>query len=206
MSLALASAVAFAVVAVVVGSGALYSLDQDIVHWVAGQRRPWLDKVMLQVTTLGDGIVVTMIALVASAFLWLTRHRWSAGMILMAVPGGQVVNNGLKLLFRRDRPDFVERIDAVATLSFPSGHAMSAVIAYGALAYVLARFEPTTTMRRATWAFAVLLILLIGASRTYLGVHYPSDVIAGYIAGVTWLALVAAIMDPDRRSLPASQD
>lgn len=189
--LALAATAAFALLAIIVQSGGLYAVDRGVVLWAADHRTPWVDEFMVQVTTLGDGVVVVMLALVAALFLWPGTHRNYAILLLVAVPGGQVVNNVLKLLFGRERPD-VATLHAVFTTSFPSGHAMAAVVAYGALAFVLARLEPAPPLRRATWTAAVLLILLIGASRTYLGVHYPSDVLAGYAAGLAWLALSAA--------------
>jgi undecaprenyl-diphosphatase len=192
----------FALLAAAVGSGITRHLDERVLFWLADRRVHWLDEAMSHVTTLGDGIVVTMLVFVVSVFLWLTWHRWSVYLLLVGVLGGQVVNNILKLVFNRARPEVMEWAAEVRTLSFPSGHAMSAIMAYGTVAYLVGRLEPTPRMRRATWAMAAAIILGIGFSRIYLGVHYPSDVLGGFIAGLAWLAFVAASMQAVRHFAP----
>jgi undecaprenyl-diphosphatase len=184
-------AAAFAALAGAVSIGFLRSIDERVLVWLYGLRSPFLDDVMTRLTTLGDSTVMIMIVLVSSTFLWLMHHRWSAYLLLAGVIGGLVVNNVLKLVFARPRPDIVDWGTHVSSASFPSGHAMSAIIVYGSVAYVVSRLEPTATMRRATWALAVLIILGIGISRMYLGVHYPTDIIAGFIAGAAWVLFVA---------------
>jgi undecaprenyl-diphosphatase len=192
----------FAFLAAAVGSGITRHVDERVLLWLADRRVPWLDEAMRHVTTLGDGIVVTMLVFTVSLFLWLTWHRWSVYLLLVGVLGGQVVNNILKVVFNRARPEVMEWAAEVRTLSFPSGHAMSAIMAYGTVAYLVGRLEPTLRMRRATWAMAAIIILGIGFSRIYLGVHYPSDVLAGFIAGLAWLAVVAACMEAVRFFAP----
>jgi membrane-associated phospholipid phosphatase len=190
--LSAATAAAFAALAVIVGGGTAQGLDEHVLRWVERRRTPTFDAAMLELTTLGDGIVILMLVAVASIFLWLTQHRWSVYILLVGVLGGKVLNNGLKLLFARPRPSVVEWIDQVSSPSFPSGHAMSAIIAYGSVAFLVARLEPTPALRRATWALAALLILGVGISRIYLGVHYPSDVLGGFLAGLAWLVFVVS--------------
>jgi undecaprenyl-diphosphatase len=192
----------FALLAAAVGAGITRHLDERVLRWLADRRVHWLDEAMSHVTTLGDGIVVTMLVFVVSVFLWLTWHRWSVYLLLVGVLGGQVVNNILKLVFNRARPEVMEWAAEVRTLSFPSGHAMSAIMAYGTVAYLVGRLEPTPRLRRATWAMAAAIILGIGFSRIYLGVHYPSDVLGGFIAGLAWLAFVAASMEAIRFFAP----
>lgn len=170
------------------------AVDEAVLHWFAAYRAAWLDDVMRHITRLGDGIVVVMVVLTSAVFLWLTHHRWSVFLLLGGVIGGQVVNNLLKLVFDRPRPDIVDVATSVQTSSFPSGHAMAAILAYGTVAYLASRLEPTPALRRTTWAIAALLVIGIGASRMYLGVHYPSDVIGGFVAGLAWLAFVVAVM------------
>jgi undecaprenyl-diphosphatase len=167
-------------------------VDESILRWLAARRTPLLDEIMTQVTTLGDGVVLFMLVLIVSVFLWLSRHHWSVYVLLMGVLGGGIVNTVLKSAFGRPRPDVVEWLGSPLTQSFPSGHAMSALIAYGSVAYLIGRLEPTPRLRRATWATALLLIVGIGASRVYLGVHYPTDVVGGFIAGLVWLGFVGA--------------
>jgi undecaprenyl-diphosphatase len=191
-----------AFLAAAVGSGITRHVDERVLLWLADRRVPWLEDAMRHVTTLGDGIVVTMLVLIVSVFLWLTWHRWSVYLLLVGVLGGQVLNNILKVVFSRPRPEVMEWATDVRTLSFPSGHAMSAIMAYGTVAYLVGRLEPTPAMRRATWAMAAIIILGIGFSRLYLGVHYPSDVLAGFIAGFAWLTFVAASMEAVRFFAP----
>jgi membrane-associated phospholipid phosphatase len=194
LTLGAAATALFAGFAAAVDTGLTEHVDARVVAWFAGRRRPWLDEVMLEITTLGNGVVLIMIVAIVSVFLWLTHHRWSVYLLLVGVIGGQIINNILKGAFGRERPDIVEWVDHVSTKSFPSGHAMSAIIAYGSVAYLVGRLEPTPALRHTTWGTAVLIILGIGISRMYLGVHYPSDVLAGFIAGLAWIGFVAASM------------
>jgi undecaprenyl-diphosphatase len=182
----------FALVATAVEAGFTERVDRQVLHWFAERRTPVLDRVMLEITTLGNGLVLFMIVATVSVFLWLTHHRWSVYLLIVGVVGGQLINNALKEMFGRPRPDTVPGLTHVLTPSFPSGHAMTAIIAYGAVAYLVGRLEPTRGMRRTTWFFAAIIVLAIGVSRIYLGVHYPSDVIAGFVAGLAWLLFVAA--------------
>jgi membrane-associated phospholipid phosphatase len=187
-----ATAALFVGFATAVELGVTERLDSRVVHWFADRRSPVMDFVMMEVTTLGNGLVLTMIVGIVSLFLWLTNHRWSVYILIVGVMGGQVINNILKGMFGRPRPDTIEPVADVLTLSFPSGHAMSAIIAYGGVAYLVGRLEPTARLRRATWVTAAAMVMAIGISRIYLGVHYPSDVLAGFIAGAAWLVFVAA--------------
>jgi undecaprenyl-diphosphatase len=183
---------AFIIFAAVVSGGATQRFDEGVLQWLNGFRTPFLDEAALEVTSLGNGMVLIVLVMVASVFLWQTHHRWSAYLLIIAALGGKFLNTVLKGWFGRPRPSVVDHIDAVHSLSFPSGHAMSSLIVYGSIAYLVARLEPTTALRRTTWALAALLILGIGVSRMYLGVHYPSDVLAGFVAGLAWLAFVSA--------------
>ena len=182
----------FAVIAERVLEGATVRLDEAILTWVATHRTPALDQVALEVTALGNTATLAVLILAVSVFLWLTRHRISVYLLLIALAGGAILNATLKDVFGRPRPRVVEWGTDVASLSFPSGHAMSAMVAYGTVAYLCGRLEPTPRLRWTTWGMATLLILGIGASRIYLGVHYPSDVLAGFIAGLAWVALVVS--------------
>lgn len=166
--------------------------DEAVLRWFAARRSPLLSEAMTQVTTLGDGIVLVMLVAIVSVFLWLTGHRWSVYVLVLGVVGGSAVNTALKSAFGRPRPDVVEWIGSPLTQSFPSGHAMAALIAYGSVAYLVGRLEPTRRLKRATWTIAALMIVAIGTSRVYLGVHYPSDVLGGFVAGLAWLGFVGA--------------
>lgn len=175
-----------------VTTGLTQRFDERVLQWFQSHRSGLLDEIMLEATVLGSGVVLFMMVAVVSVFLWQTKHRWSVYILLMGVFGGQILNGILKGFFNRPRPSVVEGIDAVHSLSFPSGHAMTSMVVYGSVAYLVARLEPTPLLRASTWIVASLIILTIGVSRMYLGVHYPSDVLAGYLGGLAWLAFVAS--------------
>ena len=182
----------FAGFAHLVEEGFTQSLDETILQRLVEMRTPTLDKIMLEITALGSGGVLIMMVSTAALFLWLTDHKWSMYLFITAVIGGQLLNQILKLAFNRERPGVVEWGQEVVTLSFPSGHAMTSTIAYGCIAYLVGRLESTRKLRLAVWGVAIVLVCMIGFSRMYLGVHYPSDVFAGFFGGVAWLAFVAA--------------
>jgi undecaprenyl-diphosphatase len=185
---------AFAVMADTMLAGSTIRLDEAVLTWLETHRTPLLDRIALEVTALGNFATLTVIVLAVSVFLWLTHHKLSVGLLLLAVLGGNVVNGLLKGLFDRPRPTVVEWGTEVASASFPSGHSMGAFVAYASVAYLGGRLEPTPRLRWTTWGIAALLILAIGFSRMYLGVHYPSDVIGGYLAGLAWLAFLISGM------------
>ena len=182
----------FAAVAEAVTEGVTPSFDERVLQWFQSHRTPLLDKIMVEITTLGGGVVLVMIVLVAAVFLWQTQHRWSVYLLLLGVLGGKLLNTILKQFFSRDRPSVVEWVTDVHSASFPSGHSMSSMVVYGSIAYLVGRLDYRPALRHSIWALAAVVILLIGISRMYLGVHYPSDVIAGFLGGLAWLGFVVA--------------
>ena len=193
--LALAGTWAFAALAVHVRTGATQAFDDAILRWVAAHQLPWLHVAMVQVTALGTGVVVMMVVAVAALFLWLTRHRHSAALLLVTTVVGILINSMLKDVFHRDRPSIFSSGVEVFSSSFPSGHSMSAAIVYGTVAYLAARLQRRHWSRIVTAVIALLLILLIAASRIYLGVHYPSDTAAGLVIGFAWAAFCMATLE-----------
>ncbi len=191
LTLVLLAGALFALLARLVVHEATQPTDEAILLWLDAQRAGWLDKVMQEITALGSGTVILIMVMITSIFLWLTRHRYSAALLWIAVLGGFLLNYLLKEVYERTRPDFFDWATHASHLSFPSGHAMNGVIAYGTMAYLVSRLEPDHRLRRFTWLVAVAIILLVGFSRPYLGVHYPTDVIAGWIIGFTWAAICA---------------
>jgi undecaprenyl-diphosphatase len=182
-----------------VRAGRTQAFDDAVMHWVAAHRVPWLEEAMLEITFLGTGLVVVVMVGIAALFLWLTRHRYSAVLLLVATGGGILLNNVLKLGFARPRPTVFSWGTHVMTSSFPSGHAMSAAVVYGTVAYLAARLEHGRLARAVTLLAAGVLILLICASRLYLGVHYPSDIIAGIVVGVAWAGFCMAMLEVAQR-------
>lgn len=193
--LAVGGAWAFAEIAEHVQAGATQRFDDLIMHWMATHQTPARRMVMANITELGTGVVVMMVVAVAALFLWLTRHKHSAALLLVATSVGIVINSFLKDVFRRDRPAIFDWGTEVFSSSFPSGHAMSAAIVYGTVAYLAARLQRTHLARALTIGVALILVLLIAFSRIYLGVHYPSDTLAGLLVGLAWAAFCMASLE-----------
>jgi undecaprenyl-diphosphatase len=190
--LSLALLFAFVELAEWVMEGKTRAFDEAVLLWMHRHATPRLTVGALEVTALGASLVVWMVVTVASIFLWMSRHRYSVALLWVAVLGAGVINHVLKSLFDRPRPDlFPWRAPYAGHASFPSGHSMTAMVAYATLAYLVARLEPTPTLRRLTLGVTAVVILLIGLSRMYLGVHYPTDVVAGYITGLVWATFCA---------------
>lgn len=186
---------AFAKFAGHVTSGSTQAFDDAVLTWIGQHRSPALEPIMLEITFLGTGTVVLAIVVVSGLFLWLTRHKYSAALLFISTFGSIVLNNLLKVGFDRPRPRVFEWGSQALSSSFPSGHAMSAAVVYGTVAYLAARLQKHFWHRVITLFVAGLLILLIGATRLYLGVHYPSDVLAGIIIGVAWAGFCMATLE-----------
>ena len=148
----------------------------------------WLEEVGRDLTALGGHALVTLFTLAASGYLWLAGKRRTALLLIGAIASGELVSNGLKAVFDRPRPDLVAHYSIVYTSSFPSGHSMIAAIAYLTAGALIARAEPKRRVKAFVLSLAVLLTVLTGVSRVYLGVHWPSDVVAGWLAGAGWAA------------------
>lgn len=189
----------FALIADALSAGATNAFDQAVVEWTRARTTTWLDWLALIGAALGSGVATWIVLGVGSIILWFTRHHLSVLLLWISLLGGRLLSAELKALFDRPRPtprdwdlELLGRpIGFPESPSFPSGHAVTSVIVFGTLAYLIVRLEPTITMRRWTIAIAISLILLIGLSRIYLGVHYPTDVLAGYLAGFVWATFAA---------------
>ena len=146
----------------------------------------WLLEAARDITSLGSTIVLGIILFAVVGYLLLAGKRAVAWMMLGAVLGGVALNNSLKFAFARPRPDFVAPAVQVFTASFPSGHATLSAITYLTLGAVLARTHPSVRIRIYFMSLAAFVTVLVGLSRVYLGVHYPTDVLAGWCIGVAW--------------------
>ncbi|MGE0354169.1 MAG: phosphatase PAP2 family protein [Gemmatimonadales bacterium] len=169
----------------IAGSGRLARLDTDFalaLHQTAG---PGLQHAMQAVTMLGNGWTLAGMGIIVIAILLLRRRRSLATGMAVALAGAGLLNQALKDVFQRPRPAFAAGMDS---WSFPSGHAMGSLVAWGMLAYLGTLVLPRRAARVVV-ALLVLVVLLIGLSRLYLGVHYLSDILAGYAAGSVWLAM-----------------
>jgi undecaprenyl-diphosphatase len=168
----------------------------------------WLRQAMLDVTALGGEAVLTLMTVIIAGYLLTIRKRATAAFLVGAVAGGAVVGTLLKLLFDRPRPDIVHHLVDVYNASFPSGHAMNSAVVYLTLGALLARTEKSRGPRIYIVIVALLLTLSIGVSRVYLGVHWPSDVVAGWCVGGAWAmlcSLVARRLQRKRAIEPAAQ-
>ena len=146
----------------------------------------WLQTMFVDITSLGGTTVVTLITLAVLGYLMIDGKRAAALLVLISVAGGAALSSALKLGFDRPRPDLVAHLVEVQTLSFPSGHAMVSAVIYLTLGALLAQVQARNHLKVYILVVAVVLTLLIGISRVYLGVHWPTDVIAGWCAGAAW--------------------
>ena len=150
---------------------------------------PWLEETMRDITGLGSVFTVVFVTAAVALFLALDGHRRIAAFVVGAIGGGELVSTVLKLFYHRPRPDLVPHGMEVFTASFPSGHAMMSAIAYLTLAILLARVHRNRRVKALVMVLGVSITLLVGVSRIYLGVHWPSDVLAGWCVGAAWAAL-----------------
>ena len=160
-------------------------LDTAILLWLHQWANPVLDAVMLKITTLGNPEFVVVVVVFSLGWLWWRQRRLEAKVFAIACLGALILNQGLKLCFAKPRPQLWTHLIAESSFSFPSGHALGSLVLYGFLAYVLAMQFP----RSAHWIYSIAAVIIaaIGASRLYLGVHWPTDVVAGYAVGFLWL-------------------
>jgi undecaprenyl-diphosphatase len=169
--------------------------DERLAVWLHGRATEPLTDVFRAVTRLGNFITLFAVTLVAVVIFWRRRERIDAAFVALAALGAQVLSTGMKLGFRRDRPFFPDPLATESTFSFPSGHALVSLAVYGSIALVLARRLSSHTQRALLLGATALLVIAIGFSRLYLGVHFLSDVLAGYAAGAAWLAFLYVVLE-----------
>ena len=183
----------------VVAGDPLTVFDQNVAQWFHERRTPGLTAAMQLVTGLGSPKWVTAVAVITALLLW-WKHCWFRLLALMlTVPGGMVLNFFLKMAFHRQRPTFAESFLIFHGYSFPSGHTMAATLLYGVLAAFAVILFPSWHWRVGAVLGAIVMVLLIGFSRVFLGAHYLSDVMGAAAAGLAWLALSLTAVDTLRR-------
>jgi undecaprenyl-diphosphatase len=150
----------------------------------------WFEEVARDVSALGGTVVLCLVTVGVIGYLLLRRARTQALLLAISVVGAQLASSLLKLGFDRPRPDLVPARAVVYTASFPSGHALVAAATYLTLAGMLTQLHRDRLIRGYVILLALMIVVLIGVSRVYLGVHWPSDVLAGWAAGGAWALLV----------------
>ncbi len=146
----------------------------------------WLREASLDITALGSPAVLSLAVLGVAGFLGLQRRRREILLILVATTSGFLAMSLLKRVIERERPTIVPHLREVTEMSFPSGHAMLSAIVYLTIGILLTQVVPGRLAKFYCLLYGMVLSVLVGASRVYLGVHYPTDVLAGWMAGIAW--------------------
>jgi undecaprenyl-diphosphatase len=176
--------------------GETHALDTRIVRALRKADDPsrpigpeWLENSMLDITAVGGPTVLGLVVLSVVGFLLLQARYRTAIVVLATAASGELANYAMKNLFMRPRPDVVPHLRDVASTSFPSGHAMESAIIYLTLGAILMRLAERRITKIYCIGIAIFLTLIVGISRVYLGVHYPTDVAAGWMFGFFWASL-----------------
>jgi undecaprenyl-diphosphatase len=160
---------------------------------------PWLALAFRDITALGGFTVITLVTLLSVLYLLVAGKIRNAVILTLAISLGAVAESSLKLLFSRARPDVVPHLVEVQTMSFPSGHAMMSAVTYLTLGAMLARAQPTRHLRIFILSVGVFLTVSIGISRVFLGVHWPTDILAGWTIGGAWALVTWMVADALQR-------
>jgi undecaprenyl-diphosphatase len=176
-----------------VTEGETQHIDERILHGMRNPNDPadpvgppWLEEAGRDVTALGGVLVLALMTATVFGYLFIDGKRRSAFFVLFATLGALLLSTALKRFFDRPRPGAVTHLSYVYTSSFPSGHSMLSATVYLTLGSLLMRFQPRRRLKIYYLFVAAMLTVLVGISRVYMGVHYPSDVLAGWTAGLVW--------------------
>jgi undecaprenyl-diphosphatase len=173
--------------------GESHHIDQAARDFVQRIAFPILTDAMRGFTVLGEGLQIAELLALASTLLFRAGRKRAAWLMIITMAGGLFLERLLKVLFHRTRPEPFFGTLLPSSFSFPSGHALQSCCFFGALAAMLTVREPNRGKRITIWTVAAVLVALIGFSRIYLGVHYVTDVIAGYSAAVVWVFSVRGV-------------
>ncbi len=183
----------------------LYHFDQSIIDWIQLFVRPQLTSIMKIFTFFGSTLALLFLLFLSVGLMIWQKKRWEAFFLVIGIAGGGIFNLLLKWIFHRHRPTLHRLIEETG-YSFPSGHSMGAFIFYGMLCMLFFMFLKSRIAKAIMIVSTVLIIVMIGLSRVYLGVHYPSDVLAGYAAGGVWLTVcligLRLVLEVRRRKKP----
>ncbi|MGZ4160697.1 MAG: phosphatase PAP2 family protein [Neobacillus sp.] len=181
--------IGFSFISLLISDHRIITFDSSVIASIQGRESPMLTSLMKFFTFIGSAPFVIILSVLLLVFLYkVLHHRLELILFIAAVAGSAVINQVLKSIFHRVRPNLHRLID-VSGYSFPSGHAMNAFTVYVIISFLLWRHIPSKLGRSILLFLSILMILAIGISRIYLGVHYPSDIIGGYFASGFWLAI-----------------
>jgi membrane-associated phospholipid phosphatase len=169
-----------------------FAFDTSFLLWLHQFANPTLDHVMVTITQLGNPIVVIPVAIITLGILGWSRQRSPALLFAIACLGGVILNTGLKLVFTKPRPELWQRLIVETSYSYPSGHALGSMVLYGMIAYFLS--QRYSKFSKIIYVAAAGLILTICFSRLYLGVHWPTDIVAGLGIGLLWLVICITML------------
>ncbi|MCE0763023.1 phosphatase PAP2 family protein [Pseudonocardia kujensis] len=199
------AAVVFALQATVVDAVAdpdgISAADVPVLDWFVGHRSPGATALALTISAVGGTAAMAVLAAVATLVLWFRRRRWEAVVVVLASAGAGVLVETLKNVYDRPRPPEATRLAVETNYSLPSGHALGSTVVLGVLCAVAVVVLRGVAVRTAAVVLAVAAVAVIGLSRLYLGVHWLTDVLDGWLVGATWLALCVTLL-LHRRPVP----
>lgn len=183
----------FLAVASEVGEGETRHVDERILRALRDSLDPadpigppWLEGAVRDLTALGSNVVLLIFTSAVAVFLAVRRQSHALALVVVSTGGGFILAQALKLVFSRPRPDLVPHLAVVSSSSFPSGHSMFSAVVYLTLGALLSQLVEERALKAYFLGVACFLTFVVGLSRVYLGVHYPTDVLAGWSAGLAW--------------------
>lgn len=167
----------------------IYQIDTYILFAMEKIRNSFLNEEMAGITWLGNWKMILFLAVIAGIFFWRKKKYDYLSALFLVVAGGELLGKILKYVVARQRPEVISYLTEADGFSFPSGHAFMAACFFGFLIWISSREIKSNLVKKAVIIFLLFLILAIGFSRIYLGVHWPSDVLGGFFLGWIWIII-----------------